>query len=126
MQFYMLELPANDPIICAAWYCNILNYKVITRDDANGFVLLQYAGSRLAFKRDESTQCAVRLHFQVDNLEQELLRLASLRVFPDGELKTSHEGYRRAKLHDCEGRIIILFEWIDNNMTRTDPATSSR
>ncbi len=124
MKFYMIELHANDPIASAEWYCKILNYDVIFRDDVNGFILLEHAGSRIAFKRRESSSNDMILHFHVENLKQELLRLAKIGIFPIGELKTSHEGYRRATLHDCEGRIIILFEWLKHHARNADSATS--
>ena len=51
------------------------------------------------------------LVFQVESMEKELARLAGENIRPDGELKASPEGYRRALFAGPEGQRLCLFEW---------------
>lgn len=68
------------------------------RDDANGFALFEVNGGRVALKRS-STPGGGTIHFEVSRL-------------PDGEVKESEEDYRRVKLTDPDGNVVVLFEWV--------------
>jgi predicted enzyme related to lactoylglutathione lyase len=108
----MVEYPARDPLGLAAWYCDYLG-AVRERDDpAQGFALVGFPGGRLAFKRGNVIPTGHLIHLHVENLEHVLARLADVGLLPLNGMKSSHEGYRRAKIADPEGNILVLFEWV--------------
>jgi catechol 2,3-dioxygenase-like lactoylglutathione lyase family enzyme len=104
MLFYMCELGVTDMSAAVGWWSNLLSAEPAMRDDANGFVLFAPSGGRVALKRGGTNRGTV--HFQVSDLLGELHRL-----FTSSEVKQSDEGYRRAKLHDPDGNVVVLFEW---------------
>ncbi len=110
---FMAELATPDPDAAAAWYVATLGFAIELRDAKTGFVLLAHpaGGTKLALKRGTVAATGVTLHVQVPDLNAEVARLKALGVSPDGDVKSSDEGYRRAKLRDPAGVAIVLFEW---------------
>ena len=53
----------------------------------------------------------VKLHLCVADLDAEVERLRGIGVVPDGAVKASGEGYRRARFADPDGVPVVLFEW---------------
>ncbi len=92
----MTELGVSDFPAAVAWWAGLLKCDPTLRDDANGFALFDVTGGRVALKRGSPTGGTV--HFEVDEL-------------PGGEVKASDEGYRRVKLTDPDGNVVVLFEW---------------
>jgi hypothetical protein len=79
--------------------------------DADGFALLGGEGMRVALKKGTPCPGGVLLNFEVDDLDAWLGRLAGLGVTLEGEVKSSPEGYRRARLRDADAYEISLFVW---------------
>jgi predicted enzyme related to lactoylglutathione lyase len=109
--FYMLELTIPDPGALAEWYRCAFGFREVLHDPQTGFRLLQGHDLRLALKPGETGPGGVTLHFEVESLEAELQRLAQLGIEPIPPVKTSDEGYRRAKFTDPAGLTIVVFEW---------------
>lgn len=101
MTLYMVELRVADVATSAAWYRR-LGFTQTTHDPATGFTLLECASARIALRPGPATP-GVILHFEV----------AELNAFDD--VKTSPEGYRRARLTDPDGYDVVLFAWIQRN-----------
>ena len=92
----MTELGVSDFPAAVAWWSDVLNLAPSLCDDANGFALFDVTGGRVALKRGSPIGGTV--HFEVDEL-------------PGGEVKASHEGYRRVKRVDPDGNVLVLFAW---------------
>lgn len=92
----MTELGVSNFPAAVAWWADVLNRAPSLRDDANGFALFDVAGGRVALKRGSPTGGTI--HFEVDEL-------------PSGAVKASAEGYRRVKLTDPDGNVVVLFAW---------------
>ena len=114
MTLYMVELTVSDLTRSVAWYRDCLGMVLTRLDDPNGFALLEAStGGRVALKQGTPPLVGgVRLHFVVPDLTAELDRLAALGVYPESDLKTSDEGYRRAAFRDPDGYAVTLFEWL--------------
>lgn len=97
MRLYMTELAASDLDRSIAWWTGLLGRGPALIDGGNGFALFEVDGGRLALKRGSPGGGTV--HFEVDRL-------------PPGEVKVSAEGYRRVKLADPDGNVVVLFEWV--------------
>ena len=97
----MTELGVSDIPAAVDWWSDVLGRPPSLRDEKNGFALFEVDGGRLAVKRSV-TPGGGTVHFEVDEL-------------PAGELKVSAEGYRRVKLTDPDGNVLVLFEWIPAN-----------
>jgi catechol 2,3-dioxygenase-like lactoylglutathione lyase family enzyme len=110
---FMVELAAPDPHDAGAWYVATLGFAIELRDAATGFVLLTHpaGGTKLALKRGPVAAAGVTLHLQVPDLGAEITRLQALGVPFDGDVKSSAEGYRRAKVRSPAGVTVVLFEW---------------
>ena len=106
MELAFVELGVRNLGISLGWYSRALGLDAEHLDIPGGFALLK--GGRIALKI--GTPGSVRLQFEVANLDAELSRLANLGIVPEGDLKTSDEGYRRATLRDPDGHPIALFE----------------
>lgn len=105
---YMTELAVSDFAASVAWYRDALRLSLMLTDTPNQFALFR---GRLAIKAGIPTPGGVLVHFQVDDLDAELARLRSFGVKPDGTVKTTAEGYRRAFVLDPDGYRIGLFAW---------------
>ncbi len=112
MDLFLTELETGDWSASVAWYRDVLGLLPEQIDTANCYVLFRAGASRLALKAGNPRPGGVRLYFQVADLDGELTRLATLGVPPEGEIKVSSEGYRRAIVHDPDGYDIGLFESI--------------
>ena len=100
------ELTVSDWPRSVAWYRDGLGLSVVLMDEANRFALL----GNLAIKHGTPNPGTTLLHIQVPNLTDALAHLAALGIHPVGELKSSDEGYTRARLIDPDGHGIVLFE----------------
>lgn len=105
MLLYMSEFGVTDLTAAVNWWSSLLGVRPAKVDEVNGFALFEPSGGRVALKPGGPTRGTV--HFQVDDLLGELHRL-----FVSSEVKQSDEGYRRAKLHDPDGNVVVLFEWV--------------
>src|SRR5262249_14431546 len=94
-----------------AWYHDVLGLEVVLRAEADQFALLRAGAGRLALKGGSPGPGNVLLTFAVDDLPAELECLAARGAFPEGPLKASPEGYRRALLRDPDGHRLCLFDW---------------
>ncbi len=97
MRLYMTELGVSDFTAAVAWWSGVLECVPSLRDETHGFAMFEVDGGRLALKRSARPGGGA-VHFEVDGL-------------PDGEVKQSAEGYRRVKLTDPDGNVLVLFEW---------------
>lgn len=100
------ELTVSDWPLSVAWYRDGLGFPVTLLDELNQFALL----GNLALKHGTPNPGTTLVHVQVPSLSVTLAHLATLNIHPVGELKTSHEGYTRARLTDPDGHGIVLFE----------------
>jgi catechol 2,3-dioxygenase-like lactoylglutathione lyase family enzyme len=107
--FFMTEIAVADFDASLAWYRDRLGLQVEHLDAANRFVLLRAeGGGRLALKAGTPSPDGVILHFEVRNLDAELVRFDAITE----PLKASDEGYRRAVVRDPDGYVVGLFEWV--------------
>jgi predicted enzyme related to lactoylglutathione lyase len=104
------ELTVADWPAAVAWYRDVLGLEVELRDEAGRFALLRAGGGRLALKAGTPRPGTVLIAFAVDDLAAELERLAGHGVYPEGPVKASAEGYRRALLRDPDGYRLGLFD----------------
>jgi predicted enzyme related to lactoylglutathione lyase len=104
------ELTVADWPAAVAWYRDVLGLTVELRDEAGRFALLRAGGGRLALKAGTPQPGTVLLAFAVDDLAAELECLAGRGVYPEGPVKASAEGYRRALLRDPDGHRLCLFD----------------
>ena len=118
------EIVVCDLARSLAWYTKLLKFEVILHDEKQQFALLQGTGLRLALKAGErpSPLCAVRLHWEVEDLQAEVERLRELGHTEALETKTSNEGYRRVKLTDPDGNEVVLFTWNLGRAVRRNPS----
>ncbi len=121
MTLHMVELTVADVARSVAWYRDVCGLTVELSDEPNGFVLFtgkaasgsSEAARGFAIKKGTPpADSGVRLHFLVADLTAELDRLAAFGVYPESDLKTSPEGYRRAAFRDPDGYAVTLFEWV--------------
>lgn len=112
MKLFMVEPTVSDLSASIAWYTDAIESKLTLLDEANGFALLEGAAGRISLKRGTPRPGGVRLHFEVDDLDAELIRLKALGLRPSSDVKASGEGYRRALFHDPDGYEVALFEWV--------------
>ena len=109
---HMTELTVRDAAASARWYAAALGFVVELTDAATGFVLLHHpGGGRLALVPGEPVAAGVKLHLHVADLDAEVERLRGIDIAPDGVVKSSAEGYRRARFTDPDGVAVVLFEW---------------
>ena len=110
MNLYMTELAVSDFATSLSWYRDVLGLSVEMIDEPNRFALLSGTNGRIAIKQGIAIPGGVIVHFQVDNLSR-IVEQPSLRsLTPIDEIKTSEEGYRRAKYHDPDGCTIVIFQ----------------
>jgi catechol 2,3-dioxygenase-like lactoylglutathione lyase family enzyme len=111
VRLYLVELAVSDWPAAVAWYADALGLEVTLRDEANRFALLGAGQGRLALKEGQPAPGSTRLAFEVDDLDAALAQLARHGVAPDGPVKASAEGYRRAHVRGPDGQRLCLFEW---------------
>ena len=105
-----VELRVRDWAAALAWYRDVLGLELLLGVEADRFALFAAGPARLALKEGQPGGGAL-LAFEVDDLDGWLERLAGKGVGLDGPVKTSAEGYRRARFHDPDGHELSLFEW---------------
>jgi catechol 2,3-dioxygenase-like lactoylglutathione lyase family enzyme len=108
MKLYFVELQVSDWAASLTWYREVLGLDVLLTDEPARFALLRAGQTRLSLKAGTPTPGGVLLSFEVEDLSPWLGRLGLL------DVKTSPEGYRRARLRDPDGYTITLFEWLPN------------
>ena len=106
MNLYFVELQVREWSVSLQWYREVLRLELLHSDEAARFALLRAGQARLSLKAGTPQPGGVLLSFEVEALEPWLKRLGSL------EVKSSPEGYRRARLLDPDGYAITLFEWL--------------
>lgn len=102
----MSELAVSDFDRSTEWWARLLGQAPTLTDERNGFALFEVPGGRLALKHGNHTGGGA-IHVEVEDLTAEMRRLGS-----DAEVKQSAESYRRVKLHDPDGNVVVLFEWV--------------
>jgi catechol 2,3-dioxygenase-like lactoylglutathione lyase family enzyme len=106
VKLYFVELRVSDWRRSVQWYRDVLGLKLLMRDESDSFALFDADGGKVALKAGESRP-GVLLAFEVVDLDGWVRRLGGL----IGPIKSSDEGYRRARLLDPDGYEISLFEW---------------
>lgn len=107
---YMVQVSVPDVPVTARWYRDMLGLELLMADAQGKFALMSAGSCRLALKRGRSKPGVVRLHFQIGDLDGEILRLRNLGLTVS-EVKASDEGYRRVLVEDPAGYEVALFEW---------------
>ena len=105
-----IELTVTDWPKALAWYRDVLGLTLRMQDLAGRFALFDTGAGSLALKEGTAEPGTVLLSFAVDDLDAELRQLADRSVLPEGPVKVSGEGYRRAIVRDMDGYRICLFE----------------
>ena len=108
----MSELAVSDVAASRAWYRDGLGLTEVRVDEAHGFVLFERDGGRLAIKHGTPSPGGVTVHFRVADLAETVATLKTRGLVCDGEIKTSAEGYRRAKYHDPDGYAVVIFAFL--------------
>lgn len=108
---YFVELTVRDYARSVAWYRDVLGLELLLSDEGRRWAMFAAGAGRVAVKEGEAAAGAALLAFEVDDLDAQLERLRQQGVAPEGEVTTSPEGYRRARLRDPDGHAISLFEW---------------
>jgi predicted enzyme related to lactoylglutathione lyase len=105
-----VELAVSDWPASVAWYRDVLGLSLILLDDTGRFALFQAGEGKLALKAGAAQPGGVLVAFAVADLPAELERLTVLGVVPEGPVKDSPEGYRRAVVRDPDGYRLSLFD----------------
>jgi predicted enzyme related to lactoylglutathione lyase len=113
---FMIVIKVAEWSTVVDWYVDKLGLLAVLTDRKHEFALLAAGTGRLALQggrqRAESpTAEAVRLVFQVPDVDRERTRLIDkgLEVGPPTE--NTREGYREIRLSDPDGTPITLFSW---------------
>jgi predicted enzyme related to lactoylglutathione lyase len=105
-----VELAVGDWPASVAWYRDVFGLPLLLLDEPGRFALFQAGAGKIALKACEARLGGVLLAFEVADLPAELGRLAGLGVAPEGPVKSSPEGYRRAVVRDPDGYCLSLFD----------------
>ena len=108
-----VELTVRDLDAAVAWYREVMGLREVMRSEANSFALLSAGPIRLALKQGTPISSSVLLAFEVADLDRWVRDLTDRGIPLDGEVKTSREGYRRARVRDLDGYAVSVFEWLD-------------
>jgi predicted enzyme related to lactoylglutathione lyase len=108
---YLVELSVSDWPAAVAWYTGVLGLQLIHTDETNRFALLLAGPVRLALKAGTPAGGCVLLAFEVPDIERAVQILAERGAQPEGPIKDSPEGYRRAIFRDPDGYRVSLFDW---------------
>lgn len=112
MDLFMVEVRVADARRAAAWYASTLGLNILLDDPARGFVLLDAGRCRVALKEGPAGgREAIRLVFEVADLDEEAARLRSVGIAIDGPTADVEERYRSLRLRDPDGTTIVLFAW---------------
>lgn len=116
VRYFMTEVRVLDWARSVAWYREVLGLRVVLEDVPGQFALLEAGGGRVALKQAKSAEevsgrKAIRLVFQVDDLEVITADLIANRVAIEGP-STIDEGYREIRINDPDGTPIGLFSWL--------------
>jgi predicted enzyme related to lactoylglutathione lyase len=113
LELFMIEIRLADWAASSRWYVEVFGLRVLLVDEARRFLLLGAGSCRVALKAGSafSDRRAVRLIFQVPDVDAERARLLGLGVAVS-EPTESDEGYREVRLTDPEGTPIHLFSWV--------------
>ena len=121
---YFIELTVRDLDAAITWYREVMGARQLMRVDADAFALLSTGGTRLSLRQGTPLPGGVLLAFEVTDLDEWIHSMAERGVRLEGEVKTSHEGYRRARVRDADGYAVSVFEWINRERGGTDALTS--
>ena len=116
---YFVELTVHDLAAAIAWYREVLALRPVMRE-ADSFAVLAAGPTRLALKQGTPSPGGVLLAFEVADLDEWVRCLAERGVRLEDVIKTSHEGYRRARLRDADGYEVSVFEWINEHRDGAD------
>lgn len=113
MKYYMTELAVSDFSASLAWYRDGLGMRIQILDEPNRFALLTDGhGSRLALKaRSSNPDSMTTIHFESENLDDDVARLKSLGYTPQGDVTESPEGYRKIAYFVADSEKVVLFKW---------------
>ena len=106
MKLAFIELGVRNLAASLRWYERALGFTAELVDEAHGFAMMR--GGTLALK--QGARGSARLQFEVASIDAERARLILLGIGPDGDVKTSPEGYRRVTYRDPDGNAVALFE----------------
>ena len=106
-----VELTVRDLDAAVTWYREVMGLREVMRSEANSFALLSAGAAKLALKQGTPVSSSVLLAFEVADLDRWVRDLAERGVPLDGEVKSSQEGYRRARVRDRDGYAVSVFEW---------------
>lgn len=126
-RLFLVELPTRDREATEDWYHKVLQARPALVDRERNYALMDLPRGdvRLALKQidlegEKSTSEAaggfearnpVRLTFECGNVDAEAARLRALGVEAPEPTDHEDEGYRRLKLSDPDGRVVVLFHW---------------
>lgn len=106
----MVEVRVADLRRSAAWYASVLGLTTLLDDPVHGFALLAAGPCRVALKEGPAEgREAVRLVFEVADVDAEAVRLVGLGMAIEGPLENVSEHYRWLRLRDPDGTPIRLF-----------------
>ena len=125
--FYFVQLTVHDLDISVAWYREVMGMRELMRE-ADSFALLSASGTRLALTQGSPSPGGVLLAFEVTDLGEWVRCFAERGGTLEGEMKTSPEGYRRARTRDADGYEVSVFEWTNGvrDTTSTEAPIPSR
>jgi len=109
LRLYLVELTVSDLARAVSWYSLWFDDSPKLTDAT--FALFDAGDCRLALKQGEPQPGTTHCTFETTALDVELQRLATVGIVTEGPLKSSHEGYRRARFRDPDGNGLCLFEW---------------
>jgi catechol 2,3-dioxygenase-like lactoylglutathione lyase family enzyme len=113
---FMTVLRVADWPRALAWYVDTLGLLAVLTDPEHEFALLAAGTGRLALQggrgaNEADAAGAVRLVFQVPDVDIERSRLIGKGLEIDPPTENPREGYREIRLHDPGGTPITLFSW---------------
>jgi len=108
--FYFVQLTVRDLGAASAWYREVMGMREVMRE-ADSFAILSSGAARLALTQGMPAPGGVLLAFEVADLGEWVRGFAEHGGSLEGEMKTSAEGYRRARTRDADGYEVSVFEW---------------
>ena len=116
---FFVELTVDDLDAAVEWYRKVLGLRQVMRD-ANAFALLGAGATRLALRRGKPSPGGVLLAFEVADLDEWARRFAENGEQLEDAIRTSDEGYRRARVCDADGYAVCVFERTDERRDGVD------
>jgi predicted enzyme related to lactoylglutathione lyase len=113
MTLFMVEIRVAKWRAAIEWYSNVLGLELVLVDEANSFALLAAGEARVSLRSASAPgdRAAVRLVFEVADLEAERDRLVKHGVAVGAIQENAAEKFRFLKFKDPEGTPIRLFSW---------------